>query len=338
MRPRILIHPTKRLFQMFKDTVMTEEKRKSIKGLIYAVVSSATFGLVPLFAIPALKAGVSVNSVVFYRFAISALLVGLVLLARRESFRIAKRQLPVIAGFALLYAATSFLLTQSYLYIPSGLATTLHFLYPVLVTILMVVLFKERLSVPVAVATLLALGGIYLLSGSNGSEVNPTGMALALTTVLTYASYIVGLNRSSIGRIDSLKLTFYILSTGSLFFLVNLLVRGEGLAPIPSWKSGIDLFMLALVPTLISNLTLILAVKHIGSTTTAVLGCMEPLTAVVMGILFLGESCSPIQALGIGIILVAVTTVIMARNPGELKKACRIVPRLLNKTTSQTKR
>lgn len=311
---------------------------KSIKGLLYAVVSSATFGLVPLFAIPALKAGVSVNSVVFYRFAISALLVGLVLLARRENFRIAKRQLPVIAGFALLYAATSFLLTQSYLYIPSGLATTLHFLYPVLVTILMVVLFKERLSVPVAVATLLALGGIYLLSGNNGSEVNPTGMALALTTVLTYASYIVGLNRSSIGRIDSLKLTFYILSTGNLFFLANLLVRGEGLAPIPSWKSGIDLFMLALVPTLISNLTLILAVKHIGSTTTAVLGCMEPLTAVVMGILFLGESCSPIQALGIGIILVAVTTVIMARNPGELKKACRIVPRLLNKTTSQTKR
>lgn len=334
MRPRIIVCSIKRLLQMFK----AEEKRKSIRGLIYAVVSSATFGLVPLFAIPALKAGVSVNSVVFYRFAISALLVGLVLLARRESFRIAKRQLPVIAGFALLYAATSFLLTQSYLYIPSGLATTLHFLYPVLVTILMVVLFKERLSVPVAVATLLALGGIYLLSGNNGSEVNPTGMALALTTVLTYASYIVGLNRSSIGRIDSLKLTFYILSTGSLFFLVNLLVRGEGLAPIPSWKSGIDLFMLALVPTLISNLTLILAVKHIGSTTTAVLGCMEPLTAVVMGILFLGESCSPIQALGIGIILVAVTTVIMARNPGELKKACRIVPRLLNKTTSQTKR
>lgn len=334
MRPRIIVCSIKRLLQMFK----AEEKRKSIRGLIYAVVSSATFGLVPLFAIPALKAGVSVNSVVFYRFAISALLVGLVLLARRESFRIAKRQLPVIAGFALLYAATSFLLTQSYLYIPSGLATTLHFLYPVLVTILMVVLFKERLSVPVAVATLLALGGIYLLSGSNGSEVNPTGMALALTTVLTYASYIVGLNRSSIGRIDSLKLTFYILSTGNLFFLANLLVRGEGLTPIPSWKSGLDLFLLALIPTFVSNLTLILAVKHIGSTTTAVLGCMEPLTAVVMGILFLGESCSPIQALGIGIILVAVTTVIMARNPGELKKACRIVPRLLNKTTSQTKR
>ena len=334
MRPRIIVCSIKRLLQMFK----AEEKRKSIRGLIYAVVSSATFGLVPLFAVPALQAGVPVNSVVFYRFAFSALLVGLVLLARRESFRIAKRQLPVIAGFAFLYAATSILLTQSYLYIPSGLATTLHFLYPVLVTILMVVLFKERLSVPVAVATLLALGGIYLLSGNNGSEVNPTGMALALTTVLTYASYIVGLNRSSIGRIDSLKLTFYILSTGNLFFLANLLVRGEGLAPIPSWKSGIDLFMLALVPTLISNLTLILAVKHIGSTTTAVLGCMEPLTAVVMGILFLGESCSPIQALGIGIILVAVTTVIMARNPGELKKACRIVPRLLNKTTSQTKR
>lgn len=317
---------------------MSGESRNSAKGLIYAVVSSSTFGLVPLFAIPALKAGVSVNSVVFYRFAISALLVGVVLLAKRESLRIEKRQLPVIAGFAFLYAATSFLLTQSYLYIPSGLATTLHFLYPVLVTILMVVFFKERLSVPVAVATLLALGGIYLLSGSEGGEINPTGMALALTTVLTYASYIVGLNRSSIGRIDSLKLTFYILATGSLFFLANLLVRGEGLAPVPSWTTGIDLFLLALVPTLISNLTLILAVKHIGSTTTAVLGCMEPLTSVVMGILFLGESCSLIQAWGIGIILVAVTTVIVARNPEELKKIWQQAPRLLHKRESRMRR
>lgn len=92
------------------------------------------------------------------------------------------------------------------------------------------------------------------------------------------------------------------------------------------------------MPTLVSNLTLILAVKHIGSTTTAVLGCMEPLTAVVMGILFLGESCNPMQALGIGIILVAVTTVIVARNPGELKKACRFVPHLLDKAASHQQR
>ena len=303
-----------------RETLFMKGKMHSIKGLFYAVVSSSTFGLVPLFAIPALKAGVSVNSVVFYRFAISAVLMAIVLLVRRERFHIAGRQLPVIAGFALLYAATSFLLTQSYLYIPSGLATTLHFLYPVLVTILMVVFFKERLSVPIVIATLLAVGGIYLLSGSHGDEVNPTGVALALTTVLTYASYIVGLNQSGVNRIDSLKLTFYILSTGSLFFLLNLLVQGEALAPVPSWKTGIDLFLLALIPTLVSNLTLILAVKHIGSTTTAVLGCMEPLTAVVMGIIFLDERCSAIQAMGISVILVAVTTVIVARNPRELKK------------------
>ena len=311
---------------------------KSIKGLFYAVVSSSTFGLVPLFAVPALKAGIPVNSVVFYRFAFSAILVGLVLLIRRESFRLEKRQLPVIAGFAFLYAVTSFLLTLSYLYIPSGLATTLHFLYPVLVTILMVTFFKERLSAPVVIATLLALGGIYLLGGSDSGGFNATGMALALTTVLTYASYIVGLNQSSASHIDSLKLTFYILATGSLFFLANLLIRHEAPAPIPSWETGIDLFLLALVPTLISNLTLILAVKHIGSTTTAVLGCMEPLTAVVMGIIFLGESCSPMQALGIGIILVAVTTVIVARNPHELKRAWQVIPRLLHKTPSEKRR
>ena len=90
--------------------------------------------------------------------------------------------------------------------------------------------------------------------------------------------------------------------------------------------------LLALVPTLISDLTLILAVQHVGSTTTAVLGCMEPLTAVIMGVLFLGESCNFIQSIGICIILIAVTTVIIARNPHEIKKGLQLIPKLLHKS------
>ena len=233
---------------------------------------------------------------------------------------------------AFLYAATSLLLTKSYLYIPSGLATTLHFLYPVLVTLLMVTFFKDKVSVSIIIATIMAIGGVYLLSGSEGGTLNSTGLALALTTVLTYASYIVGINKSSVSDMDGLKLTFYVLLSGAFIFLLNLIVNREMLTPIPSWEIGVDLILLALVPTLISDLTLILAVQHVGSTTTAVLGCMEPLTAVIMGVLFLGESCNFIQSIGICIILIAVTTVIIARNPHEIKKGLQLIPKLLHKS------
>ena len=304
----------------------------SPKGLFYAIISSSTFGLVPLFAIPALQAGIPLNSVVFYRFLFSSIFLGIILCIRKTNFKISGKQALIIFGLAFLYAATSLLLTKSYLYIPSGLATTLHFLYPVLVTLLMVTFFKDKVSVSIIIATIMAIGGVYLLSGSEGGTLNSTGLALALTTVLTYASYIVGINKSSVSDMDGLKLTFYVLLSGAFIFLLNLIVNREMLTPIPSWEIGVDLILLALVPTLISDLTLILAVQHVGSTTTAVLGCMEPLTAVIMGVLFLDESCNFIQSIGICIILIAVTTVIIARNPHEIKKGLQLIPKLLHKS------
>ena len=196
----------------------------------------------------------------------------------------------------------------------------------------MVTFFKDKVSVSIIIATIMAIGGVYLLSGSEGGTLNSTGLALALTTVLIYASYIVGINKSSVSDMDGLKLTFYVLLSGAFIFLLNLIVNREMLTPIPSWEIGVDLILLALVPTLISDLTLILAVQHVGSTTTAVLGCMEPLTAVIMGVLFLDESCNFIQSIGICIILIAVTTVIIARNPHEIKKGLQLIPKLLHKS------
>ena len=212
----------------------------SPKGLFYAIISSSTFGLVPLFAIPALQAGIPLNSVVFYRFLFSSILLGIILCIRKTNFKISGKQALIIFGLAFLYAATSLLLTKSYLYIPSGLATTLHFLYPVLVTLLMVTFFKDKVSVSIIIATIMAIGGVYLLSGSEGGTLNSTGLALALTTVLTYASYIVGINKSSVSDMDGLKLTFYVLLSGAFIFLLNLIVNREMLTPIG--KSALILF------------------------------------------------------------------------------------------------
>lgn len=292
-----------------------------LKGLVYGMISSSTFGLIPLFALPALRSGVGLDSVMFYRFGLSALVLGLWLLIRKRDLRITIREFGVLFALGLFYALTALLLTTSYLYIPSGIATTVHFLYPVVVTGVMILFFKDKVSLAIIFASLMAISGVYLLSsGEGGGAVSLKGMLLVLTTVVTYALYIVGVNKSCVHKMDGLKMTFYVLFCCTLVFVLNLLVKGEMPDAIPDVSTGVHLLMLALIPTLISDFTLILSVQHVGSTTTAVLGCMEPLTAVGMGVLFLHEDFGLIQVCGMLVILLAVSVVILANSKEGFKK------------------
>lgn len=284
----------------------------SVRGLLYAVISSATFGLVPFFALPAIHAGVAVNTVVFYRFFLSCIAMGVVLLVKKESFALSKNDYKMLCLLSIFYAATSMLLTLSYLYIPSGMATTIHFLYPVLVTLIMILLFKERGNGLIYLSTALAVVGVGLLGNSGGSQsINSIGLTLALITVCTYATYIVGIQKFRIRNMDGLKMTFYVLLNCALIFFINALVQDGGFSPIPDTSTAVHLILLALIPTLVSDLTLILAVKRVGPTTTAILGALEPLTAVFMGIMFLNEHCSLMQVIGIVVVLTAVTMAII---------------------------
>lgn len=284
---------------------------ESFKGVIYAVISSSTFGLIPLFAVPPVLAGMPVNSVVFYRFFFSAIAIGLVLVLKKIDFRISRREFAMLCVLGILYASTSLILTSSYFYIPSGTATTIHFLYPVVVSLIMALMFKEQSSMLLYGAVVLAIGGVYMLSGvQQGAEVNVIGYLMAFSTVLTYAGYLVVVNRSCINRMNGLKATFWVLTMGMVIFFFNTMIQDGYISGFPDTKSFIQVLMLALLSTLVSDLTLILAIQRIGSTITAILGCMEPLTAVCMGAIFLGEKCSLTQGVGILIILCAVILVI----------------------------
>ena len=172
---------------------------RQLKGVLLAMISSSTFGLIPLFALPAMQEGVGLDSVLFYRFAISAVVVGVYLLLRRVDLRITLKEFGTMFLLGGAYASTSLFLTASYLYIPSGVATTIHFLYPMVVTTVMILFFKDKVSVPVIGATLMAILGVYLLS-NNGTAgtVSLKGLLLVLTTVVTYALYIIGFD-SDIG-------------------------------------------------------------------------------------------------------------------------------------------
>lgn len=285
---------------------------KRYLGFFYGIISASTFGLIPVFSIPALNAGMSVNNVLFYRFLISMIILGSYLLIKKHSIKVKKEEFLTLAGLILLSGTTAFCLMKSYCYIPSGVATTIHFLYPVLVTVLMTLLFKERFSMWFGLAIALAVSGVATISGlSSGAEVNAIGLGYALMTVLTYALYIVGINKSKAGRMNGLTMTFYVMVMLCVFFLTLSLFEGK-IQMIPDFKVFGNITMLALFPTLLSNFTLIMAIKKIGSTTTAIMGCVEPVTAVMMGVLILGEPLFMHHIAGIALILTSVSFVILS--------------------------
>ena len=299
---------------------------RQLKGVLLAMISSSTFGLIPLFALPAMQEGVGLDSVLFYRFAISAVVVGAYLLLRRVDLRITLKEFGTMFLLGGACASTSLFLTASYLYIPSGVATTIHFLYPVLVTAIMIAFFKDKISLSVIIATVLAILGVYLLSSGEGEGVTSLkGLFMVLSTVVTYAIYIVGVNKSCIQHMDGLKMTFYMLFCCTIIFGANILLKGQGLDMMPNANAVVYIFLLSLIPTLVSDLTLILAIQHVGSTTAAIMGCMEPLTAVSMGVLFLGERFGLGQVLGVAIVLVAVFIVILSSHPGHFSMK-RLIP------------
>lgn len=288
-----------------------------ITGVTSAVVSSTTFGLIPLFTISLLAVGVGSPTILCYRFLIAAVAMAIIMFFTRRSFRIAMDQVVVMALLAALYASTAILLLESYKYIPSGIATTIHFLYPLVVTLTMAWLFKEKMSRSIYIAVVLSLIGVALLAwGEHDAGDFRRGVTYALVTVVTYAAYIVGIMRSRAARVDSVVLTFYVLAFGALMFMLYALAT-TGIEAVHRWSSWRDLLMLALICTVLSDFALIMAIKRIGSTRTSILGSMEPLTAVVVGVVYFGERMDTTSVIGLLLVICAVVVVIVQSAPRE---------------------
>lgn len=320
---------------------------KSVKGLIMAILSSATFGLIPLFSIPLMvnedkSLEIDLDSVCFYRFLFSALLMGIIVLIysiKRNSknpdagvkkiftdaFGLSAKQFFLLFAISIFYASTSIFLTASYTVgeIPSGIATTMHFLYPVFVTAVMTIFFKERLTLLKTLAIALAIGGVFFLSGASldkGFTLNPIGLICVLVTIFTYGSYIIGVNNlKAIASMNGMKLTFYVLAFSCLLFMGNILVKSGEFAPLTTFEHWWNILALAFIPTLISDLTLVYAIQLIGSTITAILGCMEPLTAAIVGVLVFSEKITSGQGIGMVLVFAAVYLVIAAEKRSERK-------------------
>ena len=284
-----------------------------LNGFLYGLLSSASFGLIPLFTIPMMRQGVQFESILFYRFAFATLALGLILLLDGQSFRINRWDIPSLVLLAFLYLMSAVFLFWGYKFMASGIATTLHFMYPVLTTLIMMLFFREKKSIWRFLAIILAVSGVFFLSqGDDSGNITITGILIVLLSALGYALYLVTVSQLKVGQMKGLRLTFYVFLFGTLLLLAGINATGD-IQPIGNWHIAGNLMMLAIIPTVISNLALVRAVKCIGSTLTSVLGAMEPVTAVCVGIFMFGEPFTSSIGLGIALIITAVTVIILKR-------------------------
>lgn len=349
---------------------MVRAKESKAKGFFFGILAAVSYGANPLGAKYLYEEGLNVESVLFYRYGLAALIIGMIiagkmLLGKRnashrastdpaatettgsyETFRISRGELSTLTALGLLFVVSSLTLYCSFLYMDSGVACSLLFVYPVMTAVLMAMLYGEKITKATAVAIALSLVGVFLLYKGDGKTLLSTvGVLLVMVSALSYALYIIVANRASapeselkgshnrlariiplphsvsIHRLEmsAMKLTFYVLIVCALSIVLFSLTSPERhILPLVTGRAWAYSWMLAIVPTVLSLVSMGISVRIIGSTPTAIMGALEPLTAVVIGLTVFHEAMTVNLAAGILLILIAVVTIILSKGkPGS---------------------
>lgn len=300
-----------------------------VKGYILGSIAAATYGMNPLFALPLYKEGMDADSVLFFRYLFAIPILGIMLKVRGRDFKLKRKEVLPLVVLGWLVALSSLALFQSYNYMEAGIASTILFVYPIFVALIMAFVFKEKVTLQTGLCILLALSGIGLLyQSSDGATLSLIGVGLVMVSALSYAIYIVGVNRPRLQNVATLKVTFYVLLFGLSLFLVRV-DFGQSLHVVDKWYLWGNLIALAVFPTAISFFCTTQAIQYIGSTPTAILGALEPVTAVFFGVMVFGEALTPRLGCGILLIILAVTFIIAGSNiTTYLVRFRKLFPRL----------
>ena len=280
------------------------------KGVILAIISAICYGMNPLGALFLYEEGLNVNSVIFYRFIFASILLAIFMLIKKDSFYLKFKEIILLALLGLLFGISAVSLFNSFLYMDAGLASTVLFIYPIFVAIIMALFFKEKNSIITILSIIFAFLGVVLLYESDGANVSNFGIFLVIVSSLCYAIYIVIINQYL--KISALKVTFY----SMLFCTITILIHSFfdsslNIMPLVNFNMWFYTIFLALVPTIISLLFLIKAIQIIGSTSASILGALEPLTAVLIGVYVFNEKITFWLVIGIVFILFGVILIVL---------------------------
>ena len=290
---------------------MTKRTAMTVAGTAAAVASAISYGVNPLGALKLYDLGYGPISVLLFRFGYAILALGIWMLVSRQATRLSLRELLTTSALGVLFAVSSITFYISFKSLGAGLASTLVFLYPIFVALIMCVVFREKPSWRLSFATLLALVGVTRLIDAAGSRVTAGGIAMAVASALAYATYIVALRKARL-KLGVIPQTFYIMFFTFVAVSLYAAALGGGDFALPRSVAAVGWgLFLGVCPSLVSLVLLSYALTRIGPTPTAIYGALEPPTAVLVGCLVFGEPFSLRMAIGIALILASVAIVIL---------------------------
>ena len=291
-----------------------------VKGYILAAISAATYGMNPLFALPLYAGGMDLFSVLFFRYLFAIPILAVMLKLRRRDFSVKKNDIIPLLILGVLFAMSSITLFSSYNHMDAGIASTILFVYPIMVAVIMFIFFKEKISKMTMACIAVAMIGIVLLCKSGGeSVVSIKGVMFVFGSALSYSIYIIYINKSRIKGMATIKVTMYVLTVGWIIFAVRALILGELTMPShEQWYLWGNIIALSIFPTIVSLICTTEAIQCIGSTPTAILGVLEPVTAVFFGVVIFGEALTPRIILGLILVITSVTFVVAGGNISKI--------------------
>lgn len=298
------------------DTHAKKRQRITINGVFYAALSSASFGFSPLFSLGLVALGLTDFDILSYRWFIAAAVLVIYALCKKKSLRLNSfDEAWKIIVLSILRAVTSITLLIGYANIASGIASTINFMYPVIVALCMMIFYGQDRSIINVIAIVLSITGVYLMAHADGLIVpgGNTGLGLwcSLISAFSFAAYYIVMKRTRADKIEPVKFTTWIMLLSALYFIAGGLVTEGRITIVTDLKPWLYILGLSLWSTMISNFTGVKAVRRIGPTLTSILGALQPLTAVVLGVLFLDEHLGVKTITGITLILASVIMIVL---------------------------
>lgn len=284
------------------------------KGAICGVTAAVAYGTNPLFSLNLFEEGMDVESVLFYRFFFAAIILAAVLLLRGVSIGISRREAGPVLLAGIIFALSSQTLYQSFLYMDAGIACSILFVYPILVAVIMTLFFHERASLLTYGCIAMATVGIAMLYKGDGDvNLSTAGLLLVVASSLCYSVYIVGVDNSMLCKVPSARMTLWVLVAGTIMFFV---FTGFGMrlhAVPPTLAGWVNVVGVALVPTIIPILFINISIKSIGPTFSAIIGALEPVTALVIGVMVFGEQLT--GRIVVGALLIFTSVILIVARP-----------------------
>lgn len=287
------------------------------KGIVFIALATIIYGILPVLMRMTFDEGSNAVTACVLRFSLALPVLLAILAVRKTSLKVTSKDLLLLflAG-GIGTAGTTLLFNYAFSYISVGMAATLHFIYPILVPLTCVVLFKDKMDKWKLMA--LAAGVAGVVAFMEPGHAAALGIVLALASGVTYAGYIIMVDKTSLGKMDNMKLTFYLCFFAAITALVCSLVEGSLTIGDITPKGWVISVVFSLSSTVIALTFFQLGIHYVGSTTAAIMSTIEPITSVVLGILLLGESITPLKVLGCALIVTSIVLISRSGDPAPI--------------------